>query len=221
MTGLKEEYGLRIGNEELEPLSGDTFESTNPATGELLARVSEAGPRDVDRAVKPAEQTPLSALELARLGAEAGLPEGVFNVITGHGATGEALVRHPGVRKVSFTGSAEVGGKVMMAAAAGCLRRHAHLGEQDPALRDQARFDVRSAQVDPDVAGLTHASPSARSAFWTSASSRPLSPADMMTSPRERAPDCVWRSEARLVHGRMRARIRTSRPPGRRRRDPR
>jgi len=60
--------------------------------------------------VKPAEQSPLSAMVLARLGAEAGLPDGVLTVLTGDGpTTGAALGRHPGVDKVGFTGSVEVG----------------------------------------------------------------------------------------------------------------
>ena len=60
--------------------------------------------------LKPAEQSPLSALILARLAAEAGVPEGVFNVVPGYGPTaGAALGRHPGVDKLTFTGSTEVG----------------------------------------------------------------------------------------------------------------
>ncbi|WP_240197747.1 aldehyde dehydrogenase [Nonomuraea lactucae] len=60
--------------------------------------------------LKPAEQSPLSALLMARLAAEAGLPDGVLNVVTGHGPTaGAALGRHPGVDKIAFTGSPEVG----------------------------------------------------------------------------------------------------------------
>ncbi|HET8949973.1 MAG TPA: aldehyde dehydrogenase family protein, partial [Solirubrobacteraceae bacterium] len=56
--------------------------------------------------VKPSDHTPVTALELAKLVAEAGIPDGVFNVITGNGpAVGRALVRHPGVDKVAFTGS--------------------------------------------------------------------------------------------------------------------
>lgn len=60
--------------------------------------------------LKPAEETPLTALRLAELALEAGLPPGVLNVVTGDGETaGAALVRHPGVDKISFTGSTEVG----------------------------------------------------------------------------------------------------------------
>jgi aldehyde dehydrogenase (NAD+) len=60
--------------------------------------------------VKPSDHTPVTALELARLVTEAGIPDGVFNVITGDGpAVGRALVRHPGVDKVAFTGSTKTG----------------------------------------------------------------------------------------------------------------
>src|SRR5258707_4224497 len=58
--------------------------------------------------LKPAEQTPLTALRLGELAMEAGLPAGVVNVIPGDGATGAALVDHPGVAKVAFTGSTSV-----------------------------------------------------------------------------------------------------------------
>ena len=64
--------------------------------------------------LKPAELTPLTALRLAELGREAGLPEGVFTVIPGRGSVvGERFVTHPAVRKVCFTGSTEVGKAIM------------------------------------------------------------------------------------------------------------
>jgi len=59
--------------------------------------------------LKPAEYTPLTALLFAELAAAAGLPPGVLNIVTGDGATGAALVAHPGIDKVAFTGSTEVG----------------------------------------------------------------------------------------------------------------
>jgi acyl-CoA reductase-like NAD-dependent aldehyde dehydrogenase len=66
--------------------------------------------------LKPATQSPLSALRLAELAAEAGLPDGVLNVVPGPGATvGDALARHPGVDKVSFTGSTAVGKSLLRA----------------------------------------------------------------------------------------------------------
>ncbi|HXA15742.1 MAG TPA: aldehyde dehydrogenase family protein [Thermoanaerobaculia bacterium] len=65
-------------------------------------------------ALKPAEQTPLTAIRLGELALEAGLPEGVFTVVTGPGSVaGEAILTHPLVRKLAFTGSTEVGRKVM------------------------------------------------------------------------------------------------------------
>ncbi|MFN8379657.1 MAG: aldehyde dehydrogenase family protein [Anaerolineae bacterium] len=79
--------------------------------------------------VKPASATPLSALALSELVLEAGLPEGVLNVVTGSGSVaGSALVTHPLVRKISFTGSTEVGVGVMKQAADGIKRVSLELG---------------------------------------------------------------------------------------------
>ena len=79
--------------------------------------------------LKPAEQTPLTALRLAELALEAGIPEGVFNVVTGPGSVvGDALVRHPLVRKIAFTGSTEVGRNVMRLAAEDIKRVSLELG---------------------------------------------------------------------------------------------
>lgn len=72
--------------------------------------------------LKPAETTPLTALRFAELAQQAGLPDGVLNVVTGAGTTGAALVRHPGVDKVAFTGSTAVG-KDIQRALAGTDRR--------------------------------------------------------------------------------------------------
>ncbi len=78
---------------------------------------------------KPAEVTPLSALALAELAVEAGVPAGVLNVVPGRGSiAGEALVHHPLVRKLSFTGSTEVGAQVMQGAAEGIKRVSLELG---------------------------------------------------------------------------------------------
>ena len=68
--------------------------------------------------LKPAETTPLTALKLAEIIQESGLPEGVVNIITGFGKTGAAIVNHPGVNKVAFTGSTDVG-KLIQKAVAG------------------------------------------------------------------------------------------------------
>jgi betaine-aldehyde dehydrogenase len=79
--------------------------------------------------VKPAELTPLTALGLAELAIEAGLPKGVLNVVTGKGSdAGDALVRHSAVGKISFTGSTEVGAGVMAAAAPDIKRVSLELG---------------------------------------------------------------------------------------------
>jgi betaine-aldehyde dehydrogenase len=79
--------------------------------------------------LKPAELTPLTALRLAELALEAGIPDGVFNVLVGPGrVVGERLVEHPDVAKISFTGSTEVGARVMRAAAATVKRVSLELG---------------------------------------------------------------------------------------------
>jgi betaine-aldehyde dehydrogenase len=79
--------------------------------------------------LKPAEQTPLTALRLAELAREAGVPEDVFSVITGPGSSvGTAIIKHPAVRKIAFTGSTEVGSQVMRLAADGIKRVSLELG---------------------------------------------------------------------------------------------
>lgn len=83
--------------------------------------------------LKPAEQTPLTALALAEILHEAGTPAGVVNVITGPGeTTGSALVHHPLIDKIAFTGSTEVGKTVMRAAAGGIKRVSLELGGKSP-----------------------------------------------------------------------------------------
>jgi aldehyde dehydrogenase (NAD+) len=83
--------------------------------------------------LKPAEQTPLSALRLAQVAEEAGLPPGVLNVVTGFGPTaGVALVDHPGVDKVAFTGSTPVGQEIMRRAASTLKRVTLELGGKSP-----------------------------------------------------------------------------------------
>jgi acyl-CoA reductase-like NAD-dependent aldehyde dehydrogenase len=83
--------------------------------------------------VKPASQTPLSALELGRIGLDAGLPPGVLQVLPGSGSVaGMALVRHAGVDKVAFTGSTEVGRTVLREAATTLKRVTVELGGKSP-----------------------------------------------------------------------------------------
>ncbi len=83
--------------------------------------------------LKPAEETPLTALRFGELAAEAGFPPGALNVVPGFGETaGAALVRHPGVDAISFTGSTEVG-KIVMREAAGTLKKVSlELGGKSP-----------------------------------------------------------------------------------------
>jgi acyl-CoA reductase-like NAD-dependent aldehyde dehydrogenase len=82
---------------------------------------------------KPAETTPLTTLRLAELLGAGGLPAGTFNVVTGTGpVAGDALVRHPKVRKVAFTGSTPVGRRAMAAAAEQLKRVTLELGGSDP-----------------------------------------------------------------------------------------
>jgi len=95
--------------------------------------------------LKPAEQTPLSALRLAELIAEAGVPDGVVNVVTGFGETaGAALAAHDDVDKVAFTGSTEVGRLIVHAAAGNLKKVTLELGGKSP--------NIVFSDVDPDLA---------------------------------------------------------------------
>ena len=98
--------------------------------------------------LKPAEFTPLTALVFAELCQEAGLPAGVVNIVTGDGSTGEALVKHPDVDKIAFTGSTEVGRAIRTATAASPKRLSLELGGKSPFLI----FD--DADLDSAVEGL-------------------------------------------------------------------
>jgi acyl-CoA reductase-like NAD-dependent aldehyde dehydrogenase len=82
--------------------------------------------------LKPAEQTPLSALRLGELALEAGFPEGTLNVLTGDGETGAALVDHPGVDKVAFTGSTAVGREIGRKCGEALKRVTLELGGKSP-----------------------------------------------------------------------------------------
>ena len=82
--------------------------------------------------LKPAEQTPLSALRLGELLQEAGLPEGVVNIVTGYGEAGAALSAHDDVDKVAFTGSTEVGKLIVQAAAGNLKKVSLELGGKSP-----------------------------------------------------------------------------------------
>jgi aldehyde dehydrogenase (NAD+) len=83
--------------------------------------------------IKPAEDAPLTALALAKLALEAGIPPGVVNVVTGYGAeAGAAIPAHPGIRRMSFTGSPATGASVMAACAANLTPLHLELGGKSP-----------------------------------------------------------------------------------------
>jgi acyl-CoA reductase-like NAD-dependent aldehyde dehydrogenase len=82
--------------------------------------------------LKPAEQTPLTALRLGELALEVGFPPGVLNVLTGDGSTGAALVAHPGVDKVAFTGSTAVGREIGAVAGRALKRMTLELGGKSP-----------------------------------------------------------------------------------------
>jgi acyl-CoA reductase-like NAD-dependent aldehyde dehydrogenase len=83
--------------------------------------------------LKPAEQTPVSAMELAKLIQEAGFPEGVVNIVTGYGETaGAALASHKGIDKIAFTGSTEVGKLIAKAAAENLTKVSLELGGKAP-----------------------------------------------------------------------------------------
>jgi phenylacetaldehyde dehydrogenase len=82
--------------------------------------------------LKPAEQTPLSALLLGELVMQAGVPAGVLNIVTGFGDAGAALAAHPDVDKVAFTGSTEVGREIVRAAAGNLKKVSLELGGKSP-----------------------------------------------------------------------------------------
>src|SRR6185503_21293355 len=82
--------------------------------------------------MKPAEQTPLTALRLGELSLTAGFPPGVINIVTGGPETGKAIVEHPGIDKIAFTGSTAVGKEIMRGAAESLKRLTLELGGKSP-----------------------------------------------------------------------------------------
>jgi aldehyde dehydrogenase (NAD+) len=100
--------------------------------------------------LKPAETTPLTALLLAEVIAEAGLPPGTVNIITGDGSTGAGLVGHPGVNKVAFTGSTEVGKQIQRAVAGTGKRLTLELGGK------AANVVFDDAPIDQAVEGIVN-----------------------------------------------------------------
>src|SRR5882762_2286501 len=102
--------------------------------------------------LKPAEQTPLSCLRLAELVQEAGIPDGVVNVVPGYGETaGAALAAHPDVDKIAFTGSTEVGRLILQAAAGNLKKVTLELGGKSPVVV------LDDADVDKAIAGSASA----------------------------------------------------------------
>jgi acyl-CoA reductase-like NAD-dependent aldehyde dehydrogenase len=106
----------------------------NAPIGSFVNKVGPALAAGCSCVVKPAEHTPLSALRLAELALEAGLPAGVLNVVTGDGRAGQALVDHAEVDKVSFTGSTAVGKQIVRSAAANLKRVTLELGGKSPCI---------------------------------------------------------------------------------------
>jgi phenylacetaldehyde dehydrogenase len=101
--------------------------------------------------LKPAEQTPLTALRLGELLLEAGFPPGVVNIIPGFGDAGAALASHPGVDKIAFTGSTAVGKKIVAAAAGNLKKLSLELGGKAP------NIIFADADVEAAVKGSAHA----------------------------------------------------------------
>jgi aldehyde dehydrogenase (NAD+) len=101
--------------------------------------------------LKPAETTSLTALKFAELCNDAGLPEGVVNIVTGAGKTGEAIVNHPGIDKIAFTGSTKVGKSIMKSLAGTDKKYSLELGGKGP------NIIFEDAPVDQAVEGVVNA----------------------------------------------------------------
>jgi aldehyde dehydrogenase (NAD+) len=131
---------------DVNPVSGDFFSYTLKEPAGVVAQIipwnfpmlmaawklAPALAAGCTSILKPAEQTPLTAIELGKLIMEAGFPGGVVNILTGDGTTGAALSSHKGIDKIAFTGSTEVGRKVMIAAAQNLKRVSMELGGKAP-----------------------------------------------------------------------------------------
>lgn len=107
----------------------------NAPAGTFIIKVAPALAAGNSVVVKPAENTPLSALLLGKLALEAGIPDGVLNVIPGYGpVAGQALADHPDVDKISFTGSTMTGKKIVQSSAGNLKRVTLELGGKSPAI---------------------------------------------------------------------------------------
>ncbi|CAA0124566.1 Phenylacetaldehyde dehydrogenase [Mycolicibacterium vanbaalenii] len=121
---LKEPYGV-VGL--IFPWNGPVFNASAKLAPALAAGCSSV--------VKPAEETPLSALVLERIIAQAGVPDGVVNFVTGYGHTaGAAITAHPDVEKVAFTGSTEVGKEIVRTSAGNLKKVMLELGGKSPVI---------------------------------------------------------------------------------------
>lgn len=130
---LKQPYGV-VGL--IFPWNGPVFNACTKLAPALAAGCSSV--------VKPAEETPLSALVIDKLLTQAGVPDGVVNLVTGYGHTaGAAISEHPGIEKVAFTGSTEVGKRIVQAASGNLKRVTLELGGKSPVLiYDDADIDT-------------------------------------------------------------------------------
>jgi aldehyde dehydrogenase (NAD+) len=130
---LKEPYGV-VGL--IFPWNGPVFNACTKLAPALAAGCSTV--------VKPAEDTPLSAVLLNNILTQAGVPDGVVNLVTGYGHTvGAAITEHPDVEKVAFTGSTEVGRRIVQAASGNLKRVSLGLGGKSPVLiYDDADLDM-------------------------------------------------------------------------------
>ena len=159
--------------------------------------------------LKPACQSPLTALRLAELASEAGLPDGVLNVVTGPGAViGDALARHPGVDKIAFTGSTEVG---TLAAARG--RRVGRQGDlararwQEPAGRPRRRRRPRGGRLGDRLGDLLQQRPDLQRRL---AAGRPSLACARSSSSASRRSGSGWRRASRSTRRPASARSSTS-----------
>lgn len=107
----------------------------NGPIGSFIIKVAPALAAGCCLVVKPAENTPLTALRLGELAVEAGVPPGVLNIVNGPGAVaGAALANHPGVDKISFTGSTAIGRQIVAASAGNLKRVTLELGGKSPCI---------------------------------------------------------------------------------------
>ena len=146
---LKEPYGV-VGL--IFPWNGPVFNA--------CAKLAPALAAGCGSVVKPAEETPLSAVLLDKIVAEAGVPEGVVNLVTGLGHTaGEALTAHPDVEKIAFTGSTEVGKRIVEASAGNLKKVMLELGGKSPVLIYDDALRAGTGSIGADISFTQPCSP--------------------------------------------------------------